>query len=178
MRTTSRVEYRDIPGFPEYRVGSDGSVWSHWTGRWKRLKILVNTKRNNYRHVHLYRGGRCTTRCVHTLVLLAFHGPRPDGCEALHTPNPDPGDNRAVNLRWGTHAENQREAAVTGRMACGERNHFAKLRCHQLPEVQALRAAGLTLEEIGGRYGVSKATVSRLLNGRTWTHESKIVQQM
>ena len=26
------VEYRDIPDWPHYRVGSDGSVWSHVTG--------------------------------------------------------------------------------------------------------------------------------------------------
>jgi hypothetical protein len=24
------VEYRDVPGFPGYRVGTDGSVWSCW----------------------------------------------------------------------------------------------------------------------------------------------------
>ncbi len=22
------VEYRDIPGFPDYKIGADGSVWS------------------------------------------------------------------------------------------------------------------------------------------------------
>lgn len=27
------VEYRDIPEFPGYRVGSDGSVWSAWSRR-------------------------------------------------------------------------------------------------------------------------------------------------
>src|SRR5215472_269740 len=26
----SQVDYRDIPGFPGYRVGDDGSIWSAW----------------------------------------------------------------------------------------------------------------------------------------------------
>jgi len=48
----SAVEYRDIPGFPGYRAGDDGSVWSLWKkvfggyrsprwvigDEWKRLK--------------------------------------------------------------------------------------------------------------------------------------------
>jgi hypothetical protein len=32
----SDVEYRDVPGFPGYRVGSDGSVWSGWRTNGKR----------------------------------------------------------------------------------------------------------------------------------------------
>jgi hypothetical protein len=31
------VRYRVVEGFPRYRVGSDGSVWSVWKFGWKRL---------------------------------------------------------------------------------------------------------------------------------------------
>ena len=29
----AQVEYRDVPGWPGYRVGDDGSVWSLWKRR-------------------------------------------------------------------------------------------------------------------------------------------------
>lgn len=43
------VEYRDIVGFPGYRVGDDGSVWSRWhkkrNGRCGSKSVLVNSWR-------------------------------------------------------------------------------------------------------------------------------------
>lgn len=45
------------------------------------------------------------SRNVHSLVLEAFIGPAPEGMECRHL-NGVPGDNRLVNLRWGTSSEN------------------------------------------------------------------------
>jgi len=42
---------------------------------------------------------------VHRLVLEAFVGPCPHGCEACHRNN-DPSDNRIENLRWDTKQSN------------------------------------------------------------------------
>jgi len=43
---------------------------------------------------------------VHLLVLEQFHGPRPYGMEGCHGPGGRQ-DNRASELRWGTHRENE-----------------------------------------------------------------------
>src|SRR3989442_771331 len=42
---------------------------------------------------------------VHTLVLEAFVGPRPEGAVCRHL-NGDARDNRPENLVWGTHKQN------------------------------------------------------------------------
>jgi hypothetical protein len=42
---------------------------------------------------------------LHTIVALAWYGPRPPGLVIRHL-NRDPGDNRPVNLRYGTRREN------------------------------------------------------------------------
>jgi hypothetical protein len=85
------VEYRDVPGFPGYRVGSDGSVWviarrridDTPRGAWHRLKAY--TAANGYLGVNLWRGPKTKSQCrVHRLVLLAFVGPKPPGAWALH----------------------------------------------------------------------------------------------
>jgi hypothetical protein len=52
--------------------------------------------------------GRGNRRQVHRLVLLAFVGPPPAGCETRHL-NGDPADNRLDNLEWATHRRNMQD---------------------------------------------------------------------
>lgn len=58
--------------------------------------------------------GKGNSRQVHQLVLEAFVGPRPAGCEVLHL-NHKPADNRLENLRYGTRSENLRMDYAAGR---------------------------------------------------------------
>lgn len=110
----STVEYREIQGFPGYRVGNDGSVWSCLrscikgriiTDQWRRQKPGASKKRTagrRYLYVNLATGQRkYKTFRIHRLVLQAFVGPCPEGMEARHL-NGDPSDNRLENLCWGT----------------------------------------------------------------------------
>lgn len=69
--------------------------------------------RNGYLHVGLHHHGTRRTVTVHSIVAEAFHGKRPAGLEVRHL-NGDGLDNRAVNLRWGTHAENQADNVYHG----------------------------------------------------------------
>ncbi len=62
-------------------------------------------------------------RKVHSLVLEAFAGPRPDSMEALHG-NGDAADNRIENLRWGTKSEN-----MLDRVKHGTHHNASKLEC-------------------------------------------------
>lgn len=62
------------------------------------------------------------THTVHTLVLTAFVGPRPEGAEGCHNDG-DPANNRVENLRWDTHTENMRDALRQGRHAATNKSH-------------------------------------------------------
>lgn len=68
--------------------------------------------RDNYRS-HPY---------VHSLVLEAFVGPRPEGQQALHADD-IPSNNFVSNLRWGTPSENSYDAVRNG-------NHFHANKTH------------------------------------------------
>jgi hypothetical protein len=64
---------------------------------------------SNYRFVHLpSSSGKIVSEYIHTLVLTAFVGPRPDGKEACHW-NDKSYDNRLSNLRWDTRSHNMND---------------------------------------------------------------------
>lgn len=68
---------------------------------------------NHYGKVRLKSDGVGSTKNVHRLVAEAFLGPCPDGMEVCHR-NGDRYDNRAENLRYGTHSSNQLDQAEHG----------------------------------------------------------------
>lgn len=53
------------------------------------------------------------TKTVHSLVALAFHGPRPEGLDVAHG-NCIKTDNRPSNLRYATRSENLRDSHAMG----------------------------------------------------------------
>lgn len=63
-----------------------------------------------------------------------------------------------------------RLAAMTRQAASqrGEGNHAAKLDAAAAMRVHALRAAGLSLAEVGRRVGVTGPHVANILSGRQW----------
>lgn len=175
----STVEYREIPGFPGYRVGDDGSVWSRrkrgWSNRpfadWRRLRPTV--MRNGRLRISLCRGeggDRMTKRFVHQLVLLAFVGPCPSGLEACHD-NDDPADCRLQNLRWGTRKSNAADRLRNGKYesTTGEGNRNVKLTTSRVRAIRAARAAGETCKAIAAREGVSDVLVSMIARRKIWS---------
>lgn len=180
---TAEVEYRDIPGHPGYRAGGDGSIWSCWTRKgegwrfgtkaimgsaWRLLRPYV-TERGYLRYTLVVDGKK---RLVfgHTLVLEAFVGPCPPGLEACHDPNRDPADNRAENLRWGTHSENERDKRKHGTNARGSKTSSAVLDEATVVEVRQRSAAGETAVSLAAEKGVGESAVRSIIKRRTWVH--------
>lgn len=90
-----------------------------------RGKVLKGTPdKNGYLKVNLRDGlGRVKTRMIHCLVAEAFIGPRPTGQVVCHFPNGS-WDNRASNLRWDTHAGNERDKRLSALINGSKRSGF------------------------------------------------------
>ena len=84
-----------------------------WTGRILSVKPVprITGRGRKYPCVTLYRDGVDEKFRIHTMVLLAFRGPRPAGKECLHADD-DPNNNQLSNLRYGTHSDNGGDIAA------------------------------------------------------------------
>ena len=167
---TPSVEFRSIPGFPFYRVGSDGTVESCNRSRGRQWRPLRPRPRDGYLLVALYDpDGRRTDRSVHHLVLEAFVGPAPDGTEACHLDH-NPANNRLDNLCWGTHPENMSQTVADGRSSRGEAHKKAILTEDQVAEIRRRAIEGETHASLAQRFGVRRGYISTLVAGRSWRH--------
>lgn len=172
---------RQIPGFPGYFVGDDGSVWSsHRQGiqpkgddkRPPRLRRKATGGGScKYPLVNLYAGSRSrrVTLPVHRLVLLAFVGECPEGQETRHL-NGDTRDNRLVNLQYGTCVENTTDRMSHGKFRSGETHHKTRLTWEQVREIRRRVGSGETRTALADEFGVSRVCVSNIVSGRTWKY--------
>jgi hypothetical protein len=176
--------YRDVPGYPGYQAGSDGSIWSCWRfgGRgvgWlltdcRRKQLRAQPVRSGHLKVTLLVNRRRLHRYVHALVLLAFAGPRPyPNWEARHRDG-NPANNRPRNLLWGTRRDNQLDRAGHGTSLRGANNPNVRLTPGVLPDIIQQWCDGDSLQTIATRYRVAKATISGVLRGRAWGYVTGI----
>lgn len=157
-------EWRIVEGFPNYRVSDAGDIESLRRGQWR---PLVGWRTKWGHHKVCLRAGTWQTRraYVHALVLEAFVGPCPAGCESCHYDG-NPSNNALSNLRWDTHAENMRDSMRHGTKR-GDRNGHARLTPEQVAEIRRRRASGEILRTIAESTGCTLANVWAVCN-TTW----------
>lgn len=129
-------------------------------------KVLSPAKADKWGHMSVTLGvnGIDYSVSVHKLVLLAFHGAKPEGMEACHN-NGIAWDNRPENLRWDTHFSNNQDRKMHGNYQSGDSHPMAKL---TLEQVRSIRSSGLNFSQVAQSYSISKSTAHRILTGRTW----------
>lgn len=125
-----------------------------------------------YPQVSLCRDGKQRNTHVHRMVLEAFVGPAPPGCECCHN-NGDRADSRLENLRWDTPVANQFDKLTHGTDNRGEKNGMSRLTADTVFEIRAAVASGETHAEVASRYGIARQTVGDIMNGRRWGHAKR-----
>lgn len=173
----STIEYRDIPGFPGYRIGNDGSLLScrgifgraAKDGRWKRLSPGKN--QHGYFAARLSApDGTRPMMFIHRLVLMAFVGPRPEGMICRHL-NGNKTDNRPENLAWGTSQENGDDQRRLGECPRGQDHHGAKLSDDDVIDIRNRYSTGIvTQAQLAKEYGVHVPMICRIVRRQNWKH--------
>ncbi len=112
----------DVPGYENhYQVSDFGRVRSkdrlvsyRYGQRILKGKIRsLKTDPKGYKRVDLHVDCKIDYYGVHTLVLMAFVGPRPEGLIACHFDG-NPANNQVNNLRWDTASANVKDSLRHG----------------------------------------------------------------
>jgi hypothetical protein len=117
-----------------------------------------------YPFCNLFRNGKSRMNYVHTMVLEAFVGKRPDGMICCHNDG-NPSNSTLGNLRWGTPAENNEDMALHGTRLVGMRQPNSKLSDQQVLEI---RASTMTTASLARLLSVSESTVRKVRKVRAW----------
>lgn len=159
-------KYRDIPGWPGYKAGCDGSVWSF--RRSEPIKLSPFKRRNGYFAVGISRLGCRKSFEIHVLVLAAFRGPRPPRNVSRHLDG-DRLNNCIENLEYGTQKQNMEDCERHGRIPHGERSWNSKLTQAQVDEIRDLFFDKKMQQiDIARKMGIQKMEVSDILRGKKW----------
>lgn len=140
-----KVEYRPVPGWPGYAVGSDRSAWSSRSGPFRRrgwVRLLPNAD------------GR---------VGLSVG----DGSRRYFRPED------LVGLAWPEGPPPRPFRTPEGEAATGSANPRARLTEADVAELRRLRIEDprrWTYPALAVRFGVCRSTVRNVLSGRTWSH--------
>jgi len=162
--------WKEIPGHPFYEVSSLGRIRS-WNnnghGRRSSPKILKLTKGSNtYMGVWL---GRLQSKSVHRLVIEAFIGPCPKGMECCHNDG-NKTNNKAYNLRWGTHQDNCADKKSHGTFLAGDNHPMSKLNSYQVLKIKNRLKSKEKQGNIAKDCGVTDSAISDIKHGRSWAH--------
>lgn len=107
---------------------------------------------------------------VHRVSWEVANGPIPDGICVCHRCDV-PACVNPAHLFLGTQADNVADMLAKGRGGYkaprGERNGRAKLTDAQVREIRASEGSQMA---IAARFGIGEATVSKIRNGKRWSH--------
>lgn len=164
---------KEIPGFSKQYATEDGRIFSCRSGTMQEKPQRLDTK--GYLRVNLRDNSfpvKNKQVNVHTAVLLAFVGAKPNGMECRHL-NGNCLDNRLENLCWGTHKENIQDQLRHGTAIClqhGDNHVRSKLHYTDVYAIVELYRRGYLQREIADAFLISQRHVSDIINHKTWCH--------
>jgi len=174
---TEKEQWRPVCGYEgKYDVSNFGDVRSLsrtrnargrvYKVRGRTLKRIIDST-TKYFVVNLSNGPIVKKLGVHTLVLEAFVGPRPEGKWGLHNDG-DRQNPRLDNLRWGTPAENSADMLTHGTAMTGARSPLAVLTPEIVGWIRESRQSSLALAPV---LGVASSTIRAVRLRQNWAHQ-------
>ncbi len=157
--------WKDIKGY-------EGHYQASTLGKIRSLKNNITLKPGacfgGYLKVSLSKENRVWNVKVHRIIALTFL-PIKSSENIVNHINGDRLDNSISNLEWCTPSHNVINGFLRGRDVKGSKNNFSKLTTEQVEQIIALRNT-LSKTKIGIMFGVSRALIGMIHNGKVWKH--------
>lgn len=161
---------RDIEG---YAIAAEGVAYRYDRRQRKWIALSPQFGPGGHVKVAVRVGGKVRELGLARLVLRAFVGPQPMGCEPYHFPDTGLSNNALANLRWARAGTSKIGRLLSGRPPVpmrGESHPHAVLTEPDIPRIRRLYRSGAGHGEVAERFGVTAETVRLILTGRTWAH--------
>lgn len=165
------IEWKDVPGYEMYQVSNIGGLVRHKIHGIKKQQYSSD----GYPMVKLWsqKTKKCPHLKIHTIVMMAFVGPRPLRMETGHIDG-DKTNNDLSNLKYCTTKENAQDKLKHGSGPIGERSPKAKLSAKQVLEIRERVKIGhkgkSNTYALAKEYGVLPKHIYSIGMRRTWKH--------
>jgi hypothetical protein len=160
-----KEEWRGVFGLEDlYEVSNLGRV--------RNIKGLIMKQRTmrGYKLIRLSRSNKAFHKQVHRLVAEVFL-PNPENKPQVDHKDTDRGNNKVTNLKWVTGSENIKHVFEVGHKDMkGEKNGGSKLTAREVLAIRMSAKSGMKQKDIAELFGITKATVSLIVNKKLWKH--------
>lgn len=175
------IIYKEIPDIDcRYKAGSDGFIYSFFKPEPRKLKSKGSSHSNYFNVSVLLKDGKRTSRDVHRLVCLAFHGkPKKDKLTVAHLDG-NSKNNLPSNLQWCNYRKNLSHKFLHNTHDSGTNNSRSVFNKDELFVCRWLAAnTTLTDTEIGEILGVSKLFITKINNRHRYKNiEVEVVESV
>lgn len=165
------IQYLPIAGFEGYFVKQNGDVVSERRPNIGLYTLTARDKGDGYKMVGLMKDGKNCAKAVHRIVAETFL-PNPNGLRDVNHIDGNKSNNQLSNLEWCTHKQNMEHARKMGLLVSplqkGENIIKPKLSLSQVTRIRKLSTAGKSGSRIARQFGVTNATISRIINEQCW----------
>lgn len=165
-------EWRDIPSAPAYQASNAGRI--------RRIRPSTGTKPGRVRRLHarasgyldvtLSHGDVQCNRTVHSLVCEAFHGPKPSKNHDASHRNGKRFDNRADNITWKLHVDNEADKIAHGTLPRGQSHYRSLLTEAIVREIRARARQGEKAALIAKDLSLQVKHVCKIIKCQIWAH--------
>jgi hypothetical protein len=163
--------WKDIPGYGNrYQASNLGRIKNVSTGNVLKGELTRGYRRHEFWDLKTKKAKR---EFAHKLILLAFVN-NYENKPCCNHKNGIRDDNRIVNLEWCTHQENIIHACRSGLSKIGSQRGWSKITEADAIEIVRLYRTGMKQKDIKKLYPLAQSGICKIINGRKWTHATKI----
>lgn len=155
-----------------YHISTLGRIKSLYYGKERILKQTLRKRDKRYQVV-LHINKKLVTMKPHRLVAIAFID-NPEGFEEVNHKDGNPRNNSIENLEWCSREYNLTHSLLLGIDDPERRNQVRKLSSSQVIRlIDDHRNKKYTTRQLADKYGISRATLWSIVNGKAYKHITK-----